>query len=107
VTVTIIIIFKQVLPGNIPLQRESQPNSDGLQWGGLTSDKAVDGRTFSGAGWKSATVHQLGEPVPGQPAEWWIDLGMMARIYTVTLHNTRTKKWLLASLLILTMPRIR
>ena len=69
---------------NIPLTDKST-NQTGT-FGGLTSDKAVDGRLYYPSNDQRYCAYPLN--VKGQPAEWWIDLGEMYKIHSVTLHNT-------------------
>jgi len=72
---------------NIPLTDKST-NQTGT-FGGLTSDKAVDGRLYDPSDDQNDQrycAHPLNDE--GQPAEWWIDLGEMYKIHSVTLYNT-------------------
>ncbi|KAK2145580.1 hypothetical protein LSH36_671g01001, partial [Paralvinella palmiformis] len=55
-------------------------------FGGLTSDKAVDGRLYYPTDDQRYCAHPLN--FKGQPVEWWIDLGEMYKIHSVTLYNT-------------------
>ena len=72
---------------SIPLFDKST-NQTGT-YDGFTSDKAVDGRLYyptDDQNDQRYCAHPLN--VKGQPAEWWIDLGEMYKIHSVTLYNT-------------------
>lgn len=56
-------------------------------WGGLTADRAVDGRYGATNGDQYYCAH----PDNGgnwQPAEWWVDLQDTYMVDNVTLYNT-------------------
>ena len=71
---------------DIPLR--NKPTNQTGAFGGLTSDKAVDGLLYNtGGGDDNAhCAHPLNQE--GQPAEWWIDLEEMYKIHSITLYNT-------------------
>jgi len=69
---------------DIPLT--GKPTNQTGVWGGLTSDRAVDGKLYSTEEGQIHCAHpRTSENVP---AEWWINLEQIYLIHNVTVYNT-------------------
>ena len=57
-------------------------------WGGLSADRAVDGRYGSVNGDQRYCAHPDNRVNDNKPAEWWVDLQDTYLVDNVTIYNT-------------------
>ena len=84
ITECVLSLLYNILTENLALRKPA--NQTGM-WGGLSADRAVDGR-YGTNGSQYYCAHPDNRVNGNKPAEWWVDLQDIYLVDNVIIYNT-------------------